>query len=883
MPAQPPQQSRHLALDTFTSFGALLVFLRRRAQLRQRELAVAVGYSESHIGRLENDQRLPDVAAVMAQFIPALDLEDEPTIADRLIDLARAAHETPAPTLGEDEVTVPLVIPAEAIEVPSTRSPNAIPQHPTPFLSRSDELAHLARLLESDSRCVTLLGPGGVGKTRLAMEAARRYAPQFAHGAYMVLLAGVASPALILPAIAQTLNLPSPRDGNIAAQLHHYLHDKHLLLVLDNIEHIIEGADVLGDLLLGSPTLRLVVTSRERLQLRGETVLEVEGFAVPHATQASSIALRSNDAVVLFISTARRVRHDFEPTDQDWSYIADICRLSEGFPLAIELAASWVRMLSCAEIAHELAQTWDVLQTTLRDLPSRHRSMRVAFTHSWESLTPSEQRILRNLSVFRGSFTREAVAAVLGVSSTFVLPLLGSLADKSMVKRVSTISSTRYVLHEVVRQYAAEQLAQCPDEATTSRERHARFYLDHLCAHETAIRGAAQHQALIEISGDGDNIRTALDWAVTHLDIALLRRVLPVLLVFIEWRYSAAEGVQIFAKISEGLRAYQRTGSMTAAHNAVLALSLTYTGWCQSYVGRSKDALELLGEANALAQATDDDLVRGDALLFLGFMTGNNGDTSVGRRLLLQCIRAFERCGDEWRVARGLFRLGMLMHQDGEYVNAHHVFTSCLARLNTIGDPRAMSLTLNRLGMSDALLGRHADARRRIQESLLHSSAAHDRRGIASALFYMGSLAQREDYHRSARYFFQESLDLFMQLNERSSIADALAQIGYSAVRVHELSAAKDAFAQAWQIVGDDITTTALGLLVSCAALDLANGQCERAVEALALASAHPVSEQATRDRAATLLHEAETRLTPFQYVTAQARGRVASFAAYVP
>jgi predicted ATPase len=889
MGSQDATRYQPLAPETFTSFGTLLLYLRRRARLRQRDLALAVGYSEAQIGRLENDQRLPDVATIMAQFVPALDLESEPELAERLIALAHAARHG---ATGGESIQPPI-----AVAAPPERAPDAdtapaapappldLPLPPTPFLGRADELSQLAAQLSSaDQRCVTLTGLGGVGKTRLALEAARRYAGQFAHGTYFVPLAGVASADLLATTIAQALQLTARPSADIAGQLRLYLQDKQLLLTLDNLEHLVEGAELLADLLAAAPGLHILATSRERLHIRGETALEVAGLPVPEAA-ARVDELSANAAVDLFLSSARRVRHDITSTPDDLTTIARICRLVDGLPLAIELAASWAHMLSYAEIERELTCTLDVLQTTMRDLPTRHRSMRAVFSHSWDLLTSDEQCTLRRLSVFRGSFTRDAAAAVLSVTPALgVLARLSVLVDSSLLKRIGRAGESRYMLHELVRQFAAEHLREDSAEERAVRDSHSRYYRELLLANTAAIRGMAQHQALGALGVEIDNLRAALDWTIATFDVAALRQIMPTLMIFYEWRYTIEEGYTLWRQISARLQTIPPATEQAAAQQAVQALALAYSGWFSFYLGRFDQALTHLRAAHEQAQASRDDLALGDTLLFLGFLTGHTGDTATGRRLLLASVRAFEACGDEWRLARALYRLAMLLHQDGEYVSAQQLFSACLVRLRTLGDPRATALTLNRLGLTHGLLGRYAEAQQCLQESLLHSSAAHDQRGMASTLFHMGALAQQRDDHRAATYFLQESLQLFRTFNERFSVADTLAQISYSAVAERTLSAAREALDQAWQIVRDaDVTTTTLSILAGRAALDLADGRVERAVEALTLALYHPVSGQDTRDRAAQLLHLAEARLTPFQFVTAQARGRTASLTAYLP
>ncbi|MBC8162946.1 MAG: tetratricopeptide repeat protein [Roseiflexaceae bacterium] len=876
----------------FTSFGAFLLFLRRRAQLRQRDLAIAIGYSEAQIGRLENDQRLPDVATVMAQFVPALGIEHEPALAERLVNLAHEARRASDSTIPEITRALPTLSEPDSHErTTPMRIDSELSQQSTPLLGREQEIARLANLLHTpDSRCVTLVGPGGVGKTRLAIEVATRNAARFADGVCAVALARVGSADLLAPTIARTLGLTAPASGDVVSQLHAHLRDKRMLLVLDNMEHLVDAADMLARLLIAAPQVYLLATSRERLQLRGEITLEVAGLLLPPAG-AGADALAANPAVALFCSSAQRLHGQSTPAPNQLQAAARVCHLVEGLPLAIELAAGWAHLLSYDEIERELGQTLDFLQTGMRDLPLRHRSLRAAFAHSWDMLAPAEQHALRRLSVFRGSFSREAADAVLHgeyaaaerSSAATTLHLLGALTDKSLLKRGEDAGASRFVLHELVRQYAAEHLRALPADDRAAHTSHSHYYLGLLQAHGEALRGPAQVAALATLAIEADQVRAALQWAIAEGDLIALRGVLPTVITWFEWTYAVQEGIALFEQISARLQEIVPPAEHAAAHREALALALAYAGWFNFHATHAEQALGQLRAAHALAGAGDDALVLGDTLLFLGSVAAETGDTNTARPLLLACMRAYDTGGDPRRSARGAYRLGTLLHQHGEYVRALHLFALGVQHLRPTGDPRALALCLNQLGNTHALLGRHAEAQQCFQESLLHCAATRDQRSMAMALFHMGSVAQHRADHATAQYFLQESLQTFSELNERSAMAKVLALVGYSAVMEDQHAAARQALDAAWQIVrGSDMTTIALSLLVGRAALDLAGARVERAVEALTLVVYHAASEQSTRDRAAHTLHQAEARLTPYQFAAAQARGRTAPLADYL-
>jgi len=381
-----------------------------------------------------------------------------------------------------------------------------LPSPRTSFVGRRDELDEIDRLLEDPNcRLLTLVGPGGVGKTRLALEAAARRIDRYPHGVHFVPLASVAAPDFLAPAVADALQFPidAAHSGFSAQnQLVDYLSERSTLLVLDNFEHLVEGAGLVTQVIERAANVEILTTSRERLNVQSEWVLDVDGLHI-------SANGNGHGALRLFEERARQVDASFELGDEDREHAVRICRLVGGMPLGIELAAAWVSMLPCGEIADEIERTIAFLETSMRDVPERHRSLRAAFDHSWRLLTEEQRWCFRQLSVFRGPFTREAAAAVTGAD----LGLLAELVSKSLVRRLEL---GRYELHELLRQYAADRLAEDPDEPAEVRERHARFYVGRLVDRREAIFGPRMSEARDELRGDLPNLGSAVEWAATR-------------------------------------------------------------------------------------------------------------------------------------------------------------------------------------------------------------------------------------------------------------------------------------------------------------------------------------------------------------------------------
>lgn len=322
-------------------------------------------------------------------------------------------------------------------------------------------------------RLLTLIGPGGIGKTRLASEVAAQSAEAFADGAAVIALASVGTADLILPVLAAALDFNLAGAAAPQDQLLHYLRDKQLLLIFDNFEHVLSGVELLSEILAAAPAIKIVATSRERLNVREEWAYEVTGMAFPRAAELppadNTQVLEKYSAMRLFVQRARQTVTSFAPTPADLSAIAQICELVEGSPLAIELAAAWVNVLDCAAIAAEVQRGQDILITQQRDIPEHHRSMQVVFDRTWERLTDDERRVFSQLSVFRGGFQRAAAQDVADAS----LVILSALVNKSLLR---WDQAGHYQVHELLRQYAAGQLAQSAEDEQRSYDRHCRYY-----------------------------------------------------------------------------------------------------------------------------------------------------------------------------------------------------------------------------------------------------------------------------------------------------------------------------------------------------------------------------------------------------------------------
>ncbi|GHO99261.1 hypothetical protein KSF_093090 [Reticulibacter mediterranei] len=401
---------------------------------------------------------------------------------------------------------------------------------PTLFLGRSQEIAEIGMLLSDPScRLLTLVGPGGIGKTRLAMEVASHHRALFPDGVFRASLAQLSWTNDLLPTIAEAMpfrfqqNQRSPREQFFA-----YLHDKQeqrVLLVLDNLEHLLDGTDLIADILEATSGLKILATSREALNLQEEWVRPITGLSYPDLEDGK--AATDYSAVQLFLERARRIRGDFDLAEDEQGVI-EICQLVEGMPLAIELAAGWLKTLQPSDIAHEIKHNLDLLATRARNLPERHRSMRSVFDHSWQLMSEQDRVVFQKLSVFRGGFTREAAEVVAGAS----LPALARLIDQSLLRRSAT---GHYEIHELLRQYGAEQLAAI-GQTEAVEQAYINYYLGLLRRLERDIKAHNQIAALDTIATDFENVRHAWHLAVHQRQVTGLSSAVETLHWFADMR-----------------------------------------------------------------------------------------------------------------------------------------------------------------------------------------------------------------------------------------------------------------------------------------------------------------------------------------------------------
>ena len=511
------------------------------------------------------------------------------TVRARLGEAAFAAACAAGRTLTIEQL---LAQPADAPPEPDTEPvgpANNLPVPLSPCIGREAELAELTNMLRApETRLLTIVGAGGMGKTRLALELARVNLEMFPDGVYFVTLAPLASADALASAIVRTLDL-TVQGGDLTAGLLRALRDKQLLVVLDNFEHLLDGAGLVIEILQAAPRIQIIATSRERLNVRSEQRYVVQGLAYEPGALGADVAELA--AVRLFAQSAQQVQPQLTLSAANLPDVLLICQLTLGMPLGLELAAAWVEMLSLDEIAAQIAHSTDFLAANLRDLPERQRSMRAVFDWSWRLLRADEQRIFRQLAVFRGGFTLDAARSVAGAA----LPVLLRLVEKSLVR----VSEGRYEIHELLRQFAAEQLHAAGDERRAVDARQSTYYLDFVAARVQRLQCAAPRAACAEIQGEIDNIQQAWAWAVENLALATLERSAYGLWQFYYATGLVVEGEQVFSSAAERLHAARAEHNVQHTLGLLLALNATLLSLQSKYRLAHEQAQQALSWANA--------------------------------------------------------------------------------------------------------------------------------------------------------------------------------------------------------------------------------------------------------------------------------------------
>lgn len=848
--------------DSPVFFGEWLQRRRKALDLTQADLAQCAGCSVFAVRKIESGDRRPSkqLAGLMADClgIPHEDQEIFVRVARGELYVDRLDRDSLEPTAGTSSTPQP------------TTPPVNLPAPPTPLVGREPELAAISRLLhDPQCRLLTLLGPGGIGKTRLAIEAASRHQQLVPNGVCFIPLASINSSTFLVPGIADALGFKFQGQIEPRIQLLNYLRAEQALLVLDNAEHLLDGVGLFAEMLEYAPKLKLLVTSRERLNLQGEWMYEIHGLPVPPTEQAGRAEEYSS--VTLFVRSAQRAKIGFEFEDRERPAVVRICQILEGMPLGIELAAAWVSVLTCEAIADEIEQSLDFLTSSMRDIPERQRSLRAAFDHSWNLLSAGERTALGRLAIFQGGFDREAAEEVACAN----LQTLLALVSKSLVHRSE---SGRFDLHEVIRQYALSYFAEDP-QFDSIRDRHSNYYLAMMKDRENDLKGSAQTEAIRQLTEEVSNGRAAWAWAIRRESFATIGQALRCFGWLYEIEGWFLEGIEELEQVVHALRGR----SQDKERQAVLGLALTQQGLLYFRKGQFDQAMSRYDESLAVLRPIGNLALLPDSLVISGVIMYLIGQIEESKLRLNDGLTCAQAVGDRWMEAYALFNLGYVSSLFGRLTEGYEQMLAGLAIWRAMGDPRSTSVGLNFISPIAIRLGHYEEAQAYLRESLALCTQVGDRWGMGTAYRFLGLAELAQGNITKARSLIQKSLDLFAGFIIGWDLVQSYVFLGEAAAAAGDWSAARKIYLETLPLAMEvRAIPLVLDILIGLVDLDVRSGEVQRALEFSIFVMNHTSSTQEAKDRADRLAAQAEDQLTRPQTKISRDRANKQSLEAIV-
>ncbi len=712
-------------------------------------------------------------------------LDDDPDLRPQDLEEVRSGLKGILPTLEDADVNSRSPsTPAPQAASLAGRTPSELAEDQallfayTPFVGREREIAELQALLaDPGSRLITLVGPGGIGKSRLAFQVARAATGSFLDGVYFVPLSAVRSPTYVPLAVGNAMDFRFTGPTDPKVQLLSCLERREILLVLDDFDRLLQGAPLIRELLEGSEHLRIMITSRQRLNLRAEHVFEVGGLEVPDVDGDSDPLEHS--AVRLFNEAARRVHPGFS-LRQEQRHVVRICQVLEGTPLGIELAAGWVRVLPCGEIAEQIEGDVSFLATKERDVPERHRGMRATFDRSWALLTEEEQDVLSRLSVFRGGFTRDAARTVAGAT----LWVLSALVDNSLVRKDPF---GRLQIHELLRQYLDERLASVPAAVVIVRDVHAEYYSLFLQGRREHILGVDQVAALDQIEQEIGNVQKAWDWAVERGLAESIARCIGALHSFFRVRGWFREGEEVFGRAGDLLRhRLQSTDDESGELADLAARILSRRAALNCLLGRYAQARDQLDESLRHSRARGRQKDAGFALEVLGDVALNEGKFEEAQELYEESLTTARDTGDRRMEAANLADLAQIAMKRGRYDESGELFSVSLVISREIQSPQLIAQCLNGLGNVAYYHGDSREAERLYEKALAAVEAVGDKSLIPIIVSNLGNTATVLGDHARAKELYERSLEVHKETGSEAGTARGHYLLGHVCMSLGE-------------------------------------------------------------------------------------------------
>jgi predicted ATPase len=724
----------------------------------------------------------------------------------------------------------------------ANRIANQFPTRQTSFVGRDVELTELATTL-TKVQLLTLLGTGGVGKTRLALQLAQEQQKlnTFEH-VYFVALESLTSADLILPTILSTLGLTQQSNTEPLSQLIDFIAERSILIVLDNLEHLVENVNVLSELLQKCPNLKLLVTSRERLNLEEEHLFLLEGLVFPTSNTTFEEA-KTSDSVALFSQRAHQLHPQFD-LKKELASVLRICTLVDGLPLGLELAASWTRLMSCKEIADEIERGLEFLTSTMRNVPERHRNLKTTFEYSWNLLTTKEQEVLRKLSVFVGGFRREAASEVAGAT----IPMLASLVDKSLLR---VLANGRYDRHPVLYQFTQEKLVERLQEHSEATFKHTKFYLE-LAERAKAYFCSQQAKIWLQCFDEElDNVRTVLNRAaldqdsvtglnlMTDLGAFWFTRSLPQEACKYLIGFLNADSLKNTPRYVKGLNLLahillQQGGIEKARSYLEEALSIGKALGDSTVLSRTLELLALIYHFNlanpslaksfyeqsiALAEQADDKMRKASSLNLLAALVSEEGDFESAQAFYEESLQLWRSLGDSSGAAWVINNMANIFDYRRDFNQAGLLFEESLDLFRDLGEKDGMATTLANLGANEMKQHRYERANPFLEESLALATALEDKRLIAYVLRGLGEVAFFQSDYETAYTLYTKSYNRYAQFGYTHGMAETLGNLGQLFHHRQEWAKAENSYLEALSLTRSSSDLAALSDLACNLAL----------------------------------------------------------------
>ena len=833
--------------QSFTSFGELLRFLRERVELSQKELAMQVGYHYSYMSRIEKNQRTPDPTTLMARFVPALELESEPEWTARLLELAGSTESKMSSTSSSS--VAPKPVPATALPIFDLSSSN-LPVILTPLLGRDEEVVGLTSLVaREDVRLVTLIGPPGVGKTRLAAHIAAQLAGSFAQGPLFVDLSSIADVEAFLPTLAEALNVRETSDASLLKSIVVSLRPRNLLLILDNCEQVIGAAPQVLSLLAGAPGLKILMTSREALQVSGEYEFPLAPLALPEPSvprqglEEQHLEILSDYASVqLFVQRARAVQPTFKLTSDNATAIAEICRRLDGLPLAIELAAARIKTLSPQTMLQQLDRRLDWLTRGPRDASGSRQTLRGALEWSYNLLSESERILLRRLSVFSGGWTLRAAESVCADSKEVaqeillpredVLDVLGKLVDKSLVVTQTDGEQDRYHLFETVREFGREKLSQ-GSELTKILDRHLIHFTEYAEESESHLDGLDQAKWIAISEKEHNNFRAAIDHSLTPgADVLYGLRIGAAISLFWLERSHFHEGIERLQKLIPC--------AVEPDHQASRAKLLYRAAAIHARLFSYSSAYKLCEQSIEIARGLPDQRSLTSALYYMGEICIALHDYTLAKKALEESISICWNIPFPQQLNMALTSLGRAYQETSEHERALATVKEALAIAEQLEDTWGIIHALQLLGAISRFHFDYEGAIDYFERSLLAIRLIGDRHAEGITLANLSILYNLRENYPASGHAAERSFALFQSIGDEVQQVFPLRMMGYSAIQAGNLVRARSLILES--LKGNRAQGHVLGQLACLIALgrwEMETGNIVKAVRFAGLAESY--------------------------------------------